>query len=193
MRDLVLLVVVGTLLGFLGATTLVVVREGGEHAGRIARGELPDAPAQEDAPDTAAADSMAPAVADVATAVAPADSATAAGLESPETGPAAPTASDDRGTPLQEGEAAAVVSAAALPATLPTGPMPGPEDLARYLSTMQPRDAARVLEQMTDAEIARILAMIGGRRASAIMGSLAPDRAAAIGRLALANQKEEVS
>ena len=193
MRDLVLLVVAGMLLGFLGATTLVVVREGGEQAGRISRGESVDSLAVQGAADSLSADSTMQPAADLPVQLAVADSAVPAELQAPATDSTAPTTADERGTPLQEGEVATTVTAAALSTPLPAGPMPGPADLARYLSTMQPRDAARVLEQMTDPEIARILAMMGGRRASGIMGSLAPERAAAIGRLALANQKEEVS
>lgn len=188
MRDLVLLVVAGMLLGFLGGTTLVVVREGGERTGRISGVEALDSSAPEvrDEETTAEPEEMSP---EPPPSAAAADSTELEEPAAPVLAAAEPTAVDDRGTPLREGHGVA----AALPAMLPAGPMPGPEDLARYLSTMQPREAARVLERMTDAEIARILAMIGGRRASAIMGSLAPDRAAAIGRLALANQQEDVS
>lgn len=187
MRDMVLLVVAGMLLGFLGATTLVVVRAGGDHTGRITSGDPLEA---------VAADPVDPPPADTSAVILPDSSAgVLTAVSDPVPAPPvaladslAPTVADGRGTP-QEDE----LAAAAPVTTLPAGPMPGPADLARYLSTMQPRDAARVLEQMNDAEIARVLAMIGGRRASAIMGGLAPERAAAIGRLALANQNEEVS
>ena len=191
MRDIILLGFTGLLLGLLAGTTLVVVREGEMHTAGIARGETLGAAGLDSVPATgldsipaSRTEALLPEAGDPART----DSAQLAADT------AAPTGEDGRGTPLQADSA--VAATAALPAPLTgsaTGPILSPEELAKYLGSMQPREAARVLEQMSDAEIARIIVMIGGRRASAIMGSLAPERAAAIGRLALGSQQEEVS
>lgn len=190
MRDIVLLGFTGLLLGLLVGTTLVVVREGESHSARIVRGESAAGASIDSIPATA--DSASAGLEEAVLPVA-GDSSRVAAVPLP-IDSAAPTLDEGRGTPQQADSADMAAAMPAAPQVRPAvGPLPGPDDLAKYFAAMQPRDAARVLEQMSDAEIARILAMVGGRRASAIMGSLAPERAAAIGRLALGSPQQEVS
>lgn len=172
---LMLAVFLGVVLGLLGASTVVVVREGREKV----EGLMTDASAEPSVAEIEAADGDGPAgVIEPDSAPAPRNSPPVEVAEvTPEFDPESAEANPTR---MQGGvqEARDAIPAGETDSVAPSRLRT--EQLAKMFAGMQAREAARVLSQMEDADIEIVLSLLKDRQASAILGNLPPERAAMI-------------